>query len=98
MAKNFKKTKDFLKNPFYILINLLLSILGVWGVHYTRITLKLSYKLSNSISLAILLLTIVNVYMAMKDPDNNTKSMLLKCLPAAISFVAFIFAKLYLRG
>lgn len=88
----------YLKSKIHILVSLLITLLIVYSVDNMRNVLLLSYKLTNMLSLSLLVLCIINVFLVYKDNESKTKTLFFENISAIIYFIGYIACKLLLRG
>lgn len=95
-----KKNKlfNFMKSPLHIIISLVVSGGFICVVYYLRKILDSSYKITNSIALALVLLCAANVFIVIKDKESRPLDLFKENIPGIIFFISFIVCKLILRG
>lgn len=93
-----KKICKFLRSNVCIGLSVILTTLIVYFVRQIRVVQLGSYKLTNALSLVLLLLCAVNVFFVYKDPDADTPALFKETIPAIIMFVGFVICKMCLRG
>jgi|GEM_PF-4770920 len=93
-----KAIYKYLQSYICIVVNLIISAATVYTVHQIRVVEHGSYKLTNGLSLLLLLLSAIDVFLVYKDPDSDTPLLFRETIPAVILFIGFIICKIFLRG
>lgn len=97
MKKN-TKLFHFMKSPLNYLLTVILAGGCIFGVYYLRKILAGSYKITNLISLSLVLLCAANIFIVSRDTESEPADLFKENIPAIIFFISFLVCKLILRG
>ena len=93
------KIRKFLRTPISWVISFIFSVGSVIVIYNLRVGENpISYKYLNYGCLFLLLLSILDVFLAYKDKNSTAKEMMLEAIPSVFFFIAFFVTKMLLRG
>lgn len=90
--------RKILQHPIFSILSLGFSVFMVWYIYTFRVINHGAFKVADLMSLALLLLCLLDVLFAYYDKESDLKGLIKETLPAYFFFIAFLITKFLFRG